>query len=51
MTHEWFGRKWHVVAGMTLGVLLVMGAGLAQAQAVGTAAVRGRVVDESGAGL
>ena len=51
MTHGWFGRTSHVVAGMTLGVLLVMGAERAQAQAVGTAAVRGRVVDESGAGV
>ena len=44
-------RSQRAVAGMTLGVLLFMGAVSAHAQAVGSAAIRGRVADESGAGV
>jgi hypothetical protein len=44
-------RSQWAVAGMTLGGCLLIGAAGAQAQAVGSAMIRGRVVDESGAGV
>ena len=51
MTQEWVKCKRSVVVGVTVGVLLFMGAASAHAQAVGSAAIRGRVADESGAGV
>src|SRR5688500_7931609 len=52
MMQEWLVEcKRPVVVGITLGVLLFMGATSAHAQAVGSAAIRGRVADESGAGV
>jgi hypothetical protein len=51
MTQVWVGCKRRVVAGATLGVLLLVGAASAHAQAVGSATIRGRVADESGAGI
>ena len=51
MTQEWVECKRAVVVGVTLGVLLLMGAVSAHAQAVGSAAIRGRVADETGAGV
>ncbi len=40
-----------VVSGATFSVLLLLGAASAHAQAVGSATIRGRVADESGAGV
>jgi hypothetical protein len=48
MTHGCL--KWRVVSG-ALSALLLMGAVRAHAQAVGSAAIRGRVTDESGASV
>ena len=50
MTQARVSGQRRVVAGATLGVLLLMGAASAHAQAVGSGAMRGRIVDESGAG-
>ena len=44
-------RRQRAVAGMTLGGFLLIAAAGAQAQAVGSAVIRGRVVDESGGGV
>jgi len=50
MTHGWLKCRWQVVSG-AVSVLLLMGAAHAYAQAVGSAAIRGRVTDESGASV
>jgi hypothetical protein len=50
MTSAWLGSKARVTVA-ALSALLVMQAVLAEAQAVGAASVRGRVTDESGAGV
>ena len=51
MTQVWVSCQRRIVAGATLGMLLLMGAASAHAQAVGSGAMRGRIVDESGAGV
>jgi hypothetical protein len=49
MTQEWI--RCSQLAAMTLAVLLAVGTVHAYAQAVGSASIRGRVTDESGAGV
>ena len=51
MTQVWVSCQRRIVAGATLGMLLLIGAASAHAQAVGSGAMRGRIVDESGAGI
>jgi hypothetical protein len=51
MTHQSVHSRRRAIARLALAALLVMGAARAQAQAVGSAAIRGRVADESGAGV
>ena len=49
MTHEWIRFNRGAFVSLLLGTAVVMGAVRAQAQAVGSGAIRGRVADESGA--
>jgi hypothetical protein len=50
MTQVWVGCRQRVMIGV-LGMMLLSGAANAFAQAVGSAAIRGRVTDETGAGV
>jgi hypothetical protein len=51
MTLEWVDSRRHMIGGLVLGMLIVLGPAPVHAQAVGTGAIRGRVADESGAGV
>jgi len=51
MTQEWVGYKRRAIASLVLGTLLTVGATHANAQAVGSAVISGRIADESAAGV
>src|SRR5258705_12863545 len=51
MRREWVSGGRHAVVAIATSMIVFLAATSAFAQAVGTAAIRGRVVDQSGAGV